>query len=130
MKNGVCFERRWFMCDYARQRSFVREEFSLWLDALARLGYNGIGIYLEGAFDFASIPGVIRDGVMTREDAAWAVENTGHTKADLTLLSETVGVLKRLGALLRESAAVVDRIPLTRFERLLDRAVEGKFICR
>lgn len=74
MENGICFERRWFMCDYARQRSFVREEFSLLLDGLARLGYNGVGIYLEGAFEFASIPGVIREGVMTREDAKWAVE--------------------------------------------------------
>ena len=39
------FEKRWFMCDLARQRSFVREEFALWLDALARLGYNGVGMY-------------------------------------------------------------------------------------
>jgi len=74
MENRVCFERRWFMCDYARQRSFVREEFSLLLDGLARLGYNGVGLYLEGAFAFASIPGVIREGVMTKDDAKWAVE--------------------------------------------------------
>ena len=74
MENSICFERRWFMCDYARQRSFVREEFLLLLDGLARLGYNGVGMYLEGAFDFVSIPGVIREGVMTREDARWAVE--------------------------------------------------------
>ena len=73
MENSICFERRWFMCDYARQRSFVREEFLLLLDGLARLGYNGVGMYLEGAFDFVSIPGVIREGVMTREDAKWAV---------------------------------------------------------
>jgi hypothetical protein len=46
------FERKWFMCDYARQRVFIRDEFILWLDALKRLGYNGLGIYLEGAFDF------------------------------------------------------------------------------
>lgn len=73
MKNETAFTRRYFMCDYARQRTFVREEFSLLLDGLARLGYNGVGMYLEGAFDFSFIPGVIREGVMTREDAAWAV---------------------------------------------------------
>ena len=70
---NTVFERRYFMCDYARQRSFVREEFLLWLDALARLGYNGIGLYLEGAFAFEGIPGIIREGVMTKEDARWAV---------------------------------------------------------
>lgn len=68
------FTKRYFMFDYARQRSFVRGEFLLCLDALSRLGYNGVGLYLEGAFDFSSIPGVIREGVMTRDDAKWAVE--------------------------------------------------------
>ena len=34
------------------------------LDALQRLGFNGLGIYLEGAFDFESIPGVIREGAV------------------------------------------------------------------
>ena len=68
------FQKRYFMCDFARQRSFVREEFLLWLDAFSRLGYNGVGLYLEGAFAFDSIPGVIREGVMTKADAAWAVE--------------------------------------------------------
>ena len=62
------------MIDLARQRTFVREEFILWLDAFERLGYNGLGLYLEGAFDFESIQGVIREGVMTPEDARWAVE--------------------------------------------------------
>ena len=59
------------MCDYARQRVFVRDEFLLWLDALERLGYNGLGIYLEGAFAFKNIPGVIREGVITYDDAKW-----------------------------------------------------------
>ena len=48
--NAKKFERVWYMCDYARQRVFVREEFLLWLDKLQSLGYNGIGLYLEGAF--------------------------------------------------------------------------------
>jgi len=70
----AAFERRWFMCDYARQRTFVREEFILWLDALKRLGYNGLGMYIEGAFEFESIPGVLREGVITPEDAKWILE--------------------------------------------------------
>jgi len=74
MANNKPFERRWFMCDYARQRAFVREEFILWLDALKRLGYNGIGMYIEGAFAFESIPGVLREGVITPEDAKWILE--------------------------------------------------------
>ncbi len=139
MEKRVCFERRWFMCDYARQRSFVREAFSLFLDGLARLGYNGVGLYLEGAFAFASIPGVIREGVMTKDDAIRAIEKyahtheraiakTGHTRNDLTLLSETVDRLNRIKALLLDVGNAVDRIPFPRFERLLDRATVGKFI--
>ncbi len=73
MKASTPFIHRYFMCDYARERSFVREEFSLLLEGLSRLGYNGVGLYLEGAFAFSSIPGIIREGVMTREDAAFAV---------------------------------------------------------
>ena len=71
---STLFTKRYFMFDYARQRSFVRSEFLLCLDALSRLGYNGVGLYLEGAFDFNTIPGVIRRGVMTKDDAKWAVE--------------------------------------------------------
>ena len=66
------FEKRWFMWDYARLRRFNREEFLLVADKLKELGYNGIGLYLEGAFDFKSIDGILRDGVMTYEDAKWA----------------------------------------------------------
>ena len=66
---STLFTKRYFMFDYARQRSFVRSEFLLCLDALSRLGYNGVGLYLEGAFDFNTIPGVIRRGVMTKDDA-------------------------------------------------------------
>ena len=74
MNSDKIFTKSYFMCDLARQRSFVRGEFILWLDALSRLGYNGVGLYLEAAFEFDSIPGVIRKGVMTVADAAWAVE--------------------------------------------------------
>jgi len=66
------YEKRWFMWDYARLRRFDREEFLLVADKLKALGYNGIGLYLEGAFDFNCFDGILRDGVMTREDAKWA----------------------------------------------------------
>ena len=74
MEQNTVFESRFLMCDYARQRTFVKEEFVLILDGLARLGYNGVGLYLEGALDFRTIPGVIREGVMTYDDARFAVE--------------------------------------------------------
>ena len=67
------FKRRWFMLDMARQRTFEKEEFLMILDILVKMGYNGIGLYLEGAFEFKSIPGVIRKGVMSYEDAEWVV---------------------------------------------------------
>lgn len=66
------YEKRWFMWDHARLRRFDREEFLLVADKLQKLGYNGIGLYLEGAFDFKSIDGILRDGVMTYDDARWA----------------------------------------------------------
>ena len=69
------FKRRWFMWDFARQRSFDRKEFSMVATKLSELGFNGIGLYLEGAFELKSIGGgILRDGVMTREDAVWVKE--------------------------------------------------------
>ena len=59
-----------------------------------------------------------------------AIKNIGHSKDDLVRLSETQGVLARLKDLLSGAEAALDRIPLTRFERLLDRAIEGQFIVR
>ncbi len=66
--------KRWFMLDLARERTFVREEFLMILDKLKDFHYNGLGLYLETAFEFKCFPGVPREGVMTHEDAAWAVE--------------------------------------------------------
>ncbi len=66
------YEKRWFMWDYARLRNFNRDEFLLVADKLKDLGYNGIGLYLEGAFDFKCFDGVLREGVMTYDDAKWA----------------------------------------------------------
>ncbi len=69
------FKRRWLMWDFARQRRFDREEFSLVATKLAELGYNGIGLYLEGAFAFKNLGGgILREGVMTYDDALWIKE--------------------------------------------------------
>ncbi len=91
MTENRMFERRWFMCDFARLRLFCREEFSLWLDALVRLGYNGLGIYLEGAFAFETIPGVLREGVMTSKDAMWVMEECGKRGIFVFPLTNVIG---------------------------------------
>ena len=70
-KEPFIFQRRWMMCDVARERVFDRDEFLLLLDTLQRLGFNGLCVYMEGAFAFSSMPGVIREGVMTADDAKW-----------------------------------------------------------
>ena len=57
-----------------------------------------------------------------------AIAKIGHTKIDSVLLSETVAALERVKALLSEVDKTGDRIPFPRFERLLDRALKGKFI--
>ena len=59
-----------------------------------------------------------------------AIAKLGHTKDDLVRLAETQDMLCRLKGLLSDMELGVDRIPFTRFERLLDRAMEGKFIVR
>lgn len=74
MSNVQKFDRRWFMIDMARHYTFSRKEYTIMLDMLQNLGYNGIGMYFEGAFEFKSIPGVSREKVMTFDDAAWFVE--------------------------------------------------------
>ena len=66
---GYRFEKRWFMLDYARMRSFDRTEMTLLLDVLGRCGYNGIGLYLEGSYAVPGIPGTPRTGSLTQEDA-------------------------------------------------------------
>ncbi len=91
MPDHTIFDRRWFMCDFARLRVFVREEFTLWLDAFQRLGYNGLGIYLEGAFAFQSIPGVLREGVMTCDDAKWIMDECARRDIFVFPMTNVVG---------------------------------------
>ncbi len=85
------FKRRWFMWDIARQRRFDREEFSLVATKLAEFGYNGIGLYLEGAFELKSVGGILREGVMTCEDAAWAKEKCAELGMVVFPMTNVVG---------------------------------------
>ena len=83
------FKRRWFMWDLARQRRFDREEFLLVINKLADLGYNGLGLYLEGAFEFKSLGGVLREGngkgemgKVREKGCMGAVGRSGHWTVD------------------------------------------------
>ncbi len=86
------FKRRWFMWDFARQRRFDREEFIMVATKLSELGFNGIGLYLEGAFELKSIgEGILREGVMTRDDAVWAKEKCAALGITLFPMTNVVG---------------------------------------
>ncbi len=86
------FKRRWFMWDLARQRRFDRDEFTLVAEKLASLGYNGIGLYLEGAFEFKNLGGgILREGVMTREDALWVKEKCATLGMTVFPMTNVVG---------------------------------------
>ena len=86
------FQRRWFMWDLARQRRFDRDEFIMVTTKLKELGYNGIGLYLEGAFELKCIGGgKLRKGVMTYEDAVWANEKCKELGLFLFPMTNVVG---------------------------------------
>ena len=86
------FKRRWFMWDFARQRRFDRGEFDIVATKLRDLGFNGIGLYLEGAFELKSIGGgVLRDGIMTCEDAKWVKEKCKTLGLDVFPMTNVVG---------------------------------------
>lgn len=86
------FKRRWFMWDFARQRRFDRQEFTLVAEKLSSLGYNGIGLYLEGAFELSCLGGgILREGVMTKDDAVWAKEKCDSLGIKLFPLTNVVG---------------------------------------
>ena len=106
------FKRRWFMWDLARQRRFDREEFLLVISKLRDLGYNGLGLYLEGAFELKCLGGgILRKGVMTYEDAAWAKKECEKRGIFLFPMTNVVGHMehfirqerfKHLGAELKQ----------------------------
>ena len=61
--------RRMYMFDFARLRSYHKEEFEVLIALLQKLGYNEIGLYIEGAFLPDGASGAIREGVITQEIA-------------------------------------------------------------
>lgn len=68
---GNTYGKKWFMFDIARQRCFHREEMKALIEVLHRCGYNGIGLYIEGFFQFPAFGGAPREGCMTADDAKW-----------------------------------------------------------
>lgn len=64
-------KKRIFMFDLARGMYFNRKEIIDLLDMLEATGYNCLMLYLEGAFAFEGIPGVIHPDIMTPDDAQW-----------------------------------------------------------
>ena len=59
---------------------------------------------------------------------ATAIEPTGQTRLDLMRLEACSMTVDLIAELIEEEINELDRIPLARFERLVDYAVEGKFI--
>lgn len=70
----VPYNKKWFMLDLASQRSFCRKEVEDLLCVLEKCGYNGIGLYLAGAFKFPEFGSFLHEGCMSPEDAAWIKE--------------------------------------------------------
>lgn len=68
---NALFENRWFLFDYARGRSLIKNETRLLFEVLKKAGYNGVCLHLEGFFEISCYPGVIRDGYFKLSDARW-----------------------------------------------------------
>jgi len=62
-------QRRMFMFDFARLRTYHREEFATLTELLAKLGYQEIGLYIEGAFLPEEDAGTVREGAITQQNA-------------------------------------------------------------
>jgi len=71
-------KRKMYMFDYARLRTLHREEFTCLLALLARLGYEELGLYLEGAFLPAGKAGAIRENILNQEDADWILKEAAE----------------------------------------------------
>lgn len=85
------FKKRWLMFDIARQRTFNADEFVMLLDLLEKLEYNGLGIYIEGAYGFESIPGIIRDGVLDIQSVNFILEEAGKRGIKVFPMTNVVG---------------------------------------
>lgn len=83
--------KKWFMIDLARKRSFHRNEMEVLLEVLSRCGYNGIGLYLEGFFQFPLFEGAPRRGCMSVEDASWMVQKAESYHMTVMPMTNLVG---------------------------------------
>ncbi len=92
------FKRRWIMHDMARQRVFDKREFLNIIELLKRMDYNGIGLYLEGAMEFKSIYGIIREGVITYDDARWIVDECKKRDLFVFPMTNVVGHMEHFFA--------------------------------
>ncbi len=81
------FENRWYMFDFARLRRMHRGEMICLLDVLKKAGYNGLGMYIEGAFVDPADGGMSRPGSLTRDDIVFLREET--EKRDIFLFPMT-----------------------------------------
>ncbi|MBE6778657.1 MAG: hypothetical protein E7541_04635 [Ruminococcaceae bacterium] len=62
-------KRRMYMFDFARLRTYCKDELAALMALLERLGYNELGLYVEGAFLPDGQQGAVRHGVITQQNA-------------------------------------------------------------
>lgn len=84
------FDKRWFMLDYARMRRLHRGEMTDLLDILQRSGYNGLGLYVEGAFEQPGTRGLPRPGCLSQDDVDFIKEGCRARGITLFPLTNTV----------------------------------------
>ena len=66
------------MFDFARLRSLHKGEFTCLISLLAKLGYQELGLYIEGAFLPERNAGAIREEVLEQEDADWILKEAAE----------------------------------------------------
>jgi len=88
---GVLFEKRFFLYDFARGRTLIKDETRLLFETLKRIGYNGICLHLEGFFETEKYPGVVREGYLKKEDAKWICELAKKLEMELIPITNLVG---------------------------------------
>ena len=81
-------QRRMFMFDFARLRTYHREEFATLTELLAKLGYQEIGLYIEGAFLPEEDAGTVREGAITQQNADEIISIAA--KYNITVIPNTI----------------------------------------
>lgn len=88
---SVLFEKRFFLFDFARGRTLIKDETRLLLETLKRIGYNGICLHLEGFFETEKYPGIVRKGYLKKEEAKWICELAKEFEMELIPITNLVG---------------------------------------